>query len=1053
MSDLEGLALALERIEREKSERTGRLDLGRLGLTELPDALFELLHLEELHLGRTWAIDGHAAEATTDIEPNRIEHGLGRLVRLTSLRKISVEGSRLSDLSPLAGLASLQSLDCGGTQVADLSPLAGLASLQSLDCTNTQVADLSPLAGLASLQSLDCTSTQVADLSPLAGLASLQSLDCTSTQVADLSPLAGLASLQSLACTNTQVADLSPLAGLASLQSLACGGTQVADLSPLAGLAWLQSLACGGTQVADLSPLAGLAWLQSLDCRSTQVADLSPLAGLAWLQSLDCTNTRVEILQRQIVMLPRLARFTLSAPDLREIPAEVLSVSSGDDCLERLRVHFRDLDQGGEWLTDVKALVLGNGRIGKTQICRRLRGEGYDPSVRSTHGIEVTSTPIETAGPDGRGEGSVTIHLWDFGGQDLYHGTHGLFLRARAALLVVWTSRSEEEATHEHEGLLYRNHRLPYWVESVRHAGGADRPLVLVQNQCERAEDEKRRPPVDDAILDAFPWSKAVHYSALSDRGRGSLDDALRHAVEWERSRRGLARIGKGRLAVRRRLEEIQQGRSGPKRRTMERSEFDALCAEVGGVSDNEALLEYLDASDVVIYRRGLFGGRIILDHSWAMEAVYAVFDRDASFPVLRAAQGRFTRSLLGRLVWREYGEAEQELFLDLMTSCGVCFVHREGDLDRGIEAKYIAPDLLPARDEVRLELEGMWEGHPPGGELTVRLPYLNPGLIRRLIGRIGRDAGLSALYWKEGVCFYEGLTKSRALIEQHPDAGPDRWGGRLLVQARGGGAPELLARLRRWLEEVLPIEAGEGWEIEGPPSVHHEGTAVLVAHAHVKAEGSFLHEGEGRDAAIIQPRPAPLPGRSYGVSYAWEDPSRELVDRACQSAEARGISVLRDTTNLQAGDSFTRFVDRLAEDDRRLFVILSDKYLKSEYCMRELLQVWYSCGKDPKKFADRLRVYRRDDANILRLSDQLRYAEFWKAEAARIREAVSGDLDLITARQHTRYETIREIASNIGDMIELIADRIFARDWAEFEEYGFGDDFGPHASTRSRAT
>ena len=32
-------------------------------------------------------------------------------------------------------------------------------------------------------------------------------------------------------------------------------------------------------------------------------------------------------------------------------------------------------------MPDVKLMVLGNGRVGKTQICRRLRGEDYDDKV------------------------------------------------------------------------------------------------------------------------------------------------------------------------------------------------------------------------------------------------------------------------------------------------------------------------------------------------------------------------------------------------------------------------------------------------------------------------------------------------------------------------------------------------------------------------------------------------------------------------------------------------------------------------------------------------
>jgi internalin A len=41
-SDPDGPAIARARIAEEKEKRTGFLDLGRLGLTELPEELFEL---------------------------------------------------------------------------------------------------------------------------------------------------------------------------------------------------------------------------------------------------------------------------------------------------------------------------------------------------------------------------------------------------------------------------------------------------------------------------------------------------------------------------------------------------------------------------------------------------------------------------------------------------------------------------------------------------------------------------------------------------------------------------------------------------------------------------------------------------------------------------------------------------------------------------------------------------------------------------------------------------------------------------------------------------
>ena len=136
--------------------------------------------------------------------------------------------------------------------------------------------------------------------------------------------------------------------------------------------------------------------------------------------------------------MPSLRKVILHDATLLGAPKEVLSRHERDSCLERLRAHSRDLKGGESEITDFKLMLLGNGRVGKTQICRRLREEDYDESEPSTHGVKVSSAPLMTlAGP-------VTLRIWDFGGQDIYHGTHALFLKSRAIFMLVWTPKWED---------------------------------------------------------------------------------------------------------------------------------------------------------------------------------------------------------------------------------------------------------------------------------------------------------------------------------------------------------------------------------------------------------------------------------------------------------------------------------------------------------------------------------------------------------------------------------------------------------------------------------
>jgi internalin A len=294
-----------------------------------------------------------------------------------------------------------------------------------------------------------------------------------------------------------------------------------------------------------------------------------------------------------------------------------LSRHPSDNCLDRLLAHLKDSGDNDVAVSDVKLMILGNGRVGKTQICRRLRGEGFNETVPSTHGIQVTSLPL-APGIDP----PIMFKIWDFGGQDIYHGTHALFLKSRAVFPIVWTPKSESERFHDHGGFTFRNQPLGYWIEYVRTFGGEKSPVLIIQSQCDQPDDE-REAPLPPGALVGFGYKKPLHYSAKGDgkraRGHAALEEAPLDAVQWMRRNQPVAKIGPGRAAVKSALEAMP----AEGRQLIAMTDYVALCRQVerdgkGRVSDPALLLDYLHNIGTVFYREGLFGDRIILDQARA---------------------------------------------------------------------------------------------------------------------------------------------------------------------------------------------------------------------------------------------------------------------------------------------------------------------------------------------------------------------------------------------------------------------------------------------------
>ena len=791
--EAEGLAEAQRRIAACRETRSESLDLSNLGLTRVPEEVLELGWLRELNLkSEYWrrGIGGEGARALTalvnltalNLEDNEIgDEGAQALSRLINLTTLDLSGNGIGEgAQALSSLVKLTTLDLFGNYIfdEDAQTLSGLVNLNTLNLGANEIGDegAKSLARLINLTTLDLSGNGISaeGARALSGLVKLTSLNLSDNRIGDegARALSGLVRLTTLNLRGNGIGDegARALSGLVQLTSLDLSGNGIGDegAKALSGLVNLIELFLYENQIGDhgARALAGMLRLKKLDIGSNSVSDLSPFLQLKELQELDCSQCHLKEAPPELWYLPSLMELILYEATLPGVPKEVLSESLGDSCLERLRAHYRDLKGGGSEITDFKLMLLGNGRVGKTQICRRLQDEDFDATVPSTHGVKIGAAPLTTP------HEPATLRIWDFGGQDIYHGTHALFLKSRAIFMLVWTPESEALHGHDHGGFTFRNQPLGYWLDYVREFGGKDTPVIMVQTQCDLPEQERLRPPVDDGTLDAFPFKKVVHYSARENRGRAALDEALAEAVQWLRRKQGIAVIGAGRAAVKSRLEEMyQEGKQ-----LISQDVFLALSEEAGNVSSPPLLLDYLHNIGTVFYREGLFGDAIILDQAWALDAVYAVFDRESkAFRNIERYGGRFRRSDLAEWVWQKHSVEEQKLFLSFMQQCGICFIYRRGY--GNIEDEYIAPDLLPRTREdpaIKEQLRQKWDERCDA-EATLTSTAAAE-LMRSLISRIGEQAGLAAEYWRDGFYFYDRETGARALVEQRYTEG---WGGR----------------------------------------------------------------------------------------------------------------------------------------------------------------------------------------------------------------------------------------------------------------------------------
>jgi internalin A len=295
---------------------------------------------------------------------------------------------------------------------------------------------------------------------------------------------------------------------------------------------------------------------------------------------------------------------------------------------------------------------------------------------------------------------------------------------------------------------------------------------------------------------------------------------------------------------------------------------------------------------------------------------------------------------------------------------------------------------------------------------------------MRSLISRIGEMAGLAALYWRDGFYFYDEKTDSRARVEQRYTKD---WAGEIHIQTQRGQAQALLERLLKFIDDRrVAIGARPSGRTIAPLT---------------------REEASGPPKEVeIKPVPEPSTKTEYYVSYAWNDdtpgsPEREaFVDQLCAAAEKKGIEIIRDKTAMRYGDRISKFMSRIAGGDR-IFIVLSDKYLKSAYCMHELFDVWRNCKEDPDAFIAKTRVFELPCAKISTPLDRAQYAIYWRKKFGEMETIVKEHGQLVLSDDdNADYRLMTRFENETANILKLVKDILRPRSFDEFMDYGFDD-------------
>ena len=438
----------------------------------------------------------------------------------------------------------------------------------------------------------------------LGQLASLQDLDLSDNQMTSVPhELGQLANLRELDVSNNQLTSVpSELGQLANLRALDLSDNQLTSVpSELGRLDNLEYLKLRSNRLTNVPPELGqLANLRIFSMMNNQLTSVPPELGhLAKLEYLSLFRNRLTGVPRSFAGLVNLLELALGSNPLRTPPPEIAEQGAA-----AVRAYLARLDDTSVVRREAKLLLVGEGGTGKSSLLRALRGQHFDAHLSTTHGVDVL--PITLPCPD-RDCIDLTLNVWDFGGQQIYHTTHQFFMTRRSLYLLAWNARGDVD-----QG------RLDHWLRKIQVLAPGS-PVLLVATHCDE------RPA--DLNLDRFraAYPQIAGLATVSNKTGAGIEE-LKAVIATEAARLPLMEQEWPRAWV-----DVEEALLAADKTHINGEEFAAICAGCGvdDAFEQGVLGGYLHDLGKILYYQDddVLCDFVVLKPDWLTGAMARVLD------------------------------------------------------------------------------------------------------------------------------------------------------------------------------------------------------------------------------------------------------------------------------------------------------------------------------------------------------------------------------------------------------------------------------------------
>ncbi len=311
-----GYKKALELIEECIQTKDPVLDLGYLGLHEVPSELRKCEHIEGLNLS-PFTLD-QIEEGLEDIDNdifkfNQLSHIPTFFSSFKKLEWLILSGNKIEQVEELGSLTNLQWLDISGNEIEEVEGLGSLTNLLYLGLSGNKIEQVEGLGSLTNLQDLDISENKIEQVEGLGSLTNLQNLDISENKIEQVEGLQSLVNLQKLDISGNKIEQIEGLGSLTNLQEISLSGNKIIGLDILGNLRKVII----SNAVKKIEVLDSLTNLQDLAIINSEIEGIEGIDSLTNLQGLTISHSNIERIE--VGSLTNLQGLTISHSNIERI--------------------------------------------------------------------------------------------------------------------------------------------------------------------------------------------------------------------------------------------------------------------------------------------------------------------------------------------------------------------------------------------------------------------------------------------------------------------------------------------------------------------------------------------------------------------------------------------------------------------------------------------------------------------------------------------------------------------------------------------------------------